>query len=162
MLGSEWDMTDCMEKLERFVCQSALDVLQEYSDEILYAWEMVYGLEKTAYEEGILALEDAIYMEEYQKMAYYEAFKEIILQTVGAMDCSLLLEIVTNNIYVLCKEPKDVFVWYLYLLLIRDVVEPFWTNRNVTAINPPEPSEVMKKHLLLFPEEYRKKFAEVL
>lgn len=80
-------------------------------------------MEQTAELEGLLALESYLHEIKRMKPPCYEFLGKILLMNIDAVAEHLILEIITNQIYINKNEPYLVFVLYLYIVCCRDLVE---------------------------------------
>lgn len=119
----DWDMSDTLSEIKQFVVESADQVLEEHRQEILRAWKAVCFAEQTAELEGVLALESYLHEIKRMKPPCYEFLGKILLMNIDAVAEHLILEIITNQIYINKNEPYLVFVLYLYIVCCRDLVE---------------------------------------
>ena len=119
----DWDMTDDFVEIRRRVIESAEQEIQKHKNELLLSFLTVCIMELIEEEEGTLALEDYLKAIEKMNPPCFKLLKMITLLTVDAADEPLVFEVITNSIYRNIDDGLTVFVSYLYLLCMRDIVE---------------------------------------
>lgn len=71
-------MTNSLAEIQQSALKNAERAVQERKKEVLRAWKVVFLMEKTAEEKGILALEEIMETIRQRKVPHYELLKAVI------------------------------------------------------------------------------------
>lgn len=169
----DWDMTEAVVEIRELAVESAGQAIREDKKAVLLAWEAVNLIEKTANQEGLLALEDKLEHFQRVKVPFYEVLELMIRMLVDGMDHQFILEVMTNDFYTRVQNAVTRLVFCLYMSCVQDIEENYRAYReaekaalehsgeNITFFprTAAFASDGMRRRLELIPEEYREEFS---
>jgi len=171
---SDWDMAETVQEIRCLAAKLAKQAMQEDMQSVFMAWKVMYFMEKTADQEGLLALENQLEYLQKAKVPFYEFLKSIVYMMVDGTPISLILEVMTNDFYTRKREAVTVLILYFYMQCVQDIEENFRAylaevsdleskGENVELLSTAKRAlDLMRRNLELIPKEYQNQFLEIL
>lgn len=169
----DWNMAESVEEIRKLAAALAEQAVEEDRQTVLLAWQVIYMMERTADQEGLLALGEKLETYPKRKVPFRDFLKPAVHMLVEGVDISLILEVMTNDFYTRKQEAVNVLILYFYVSCIRDIAENFRTvltegdeeeetGKDIAALPIETPFlNLMGNYLELIPEKYRGAFIEV-
>lgn len=171
---SDWNMTETIQEIRCLAGNFAKQAMEEDMQSVFQAWKVVCFMEKTAAQEGLLALENKVKYMQKEKVPFYGFLRLIAHMLVDGTSLYLILEVMTNDFYTRKQEAGTVLILYFYMRCVQDIEENDRAylaeksdleskGENIELLFwEKHPLDSMKRNLELIPDEFRDKFLEIV